>query len=452
MLGASTRLLRWSFYLTAAAFDATLAYTLVFLISTFLDTNPVIWPVLWGVVLVAALSVARWAEGAPARTARIGMVVAALAVTSAATWLQLTLRGLLQPASSPWAGGFVALVTSLWCWWRGLGLLDREHDGLVLTLRRGIITLAVVGTLASWFGGMSTRTAPEESQLLVAVVSCVGLGLTSLVLARIVSDEAMQGDRLRWLRSGLGAVAAIILVGLGTLTLIASPAATVLKALLTGLILVLTVVLSPLIWLAYTLVQGALALVYVLLGAPHSQEQITSRAPLEKFIPDPSTISEAVASIPTVIIAAAPIILLLVVIVLFSRRRPRVRGHSDEQRESLFSWAVVGDDLRGLWQRRAPSGLQALLATLTSSDPITRIRRRYVQTLLLGVQREQPRQPPQTPAEYTAVLGAKLPAHRPSLQALTTLYERARYHPESVTDTDAAAADTLWQQLDPKES
>jgi len=138
--------------------------------------------------------------------------------------------------------------------------------------------------------------------------------------------------------------------------------------------------------------------------------------------------------------------------VLLWRRRRRRPSSGDEERESLWSWDRLGTDLRDLLGslRRRPrpdQGLRAALARLQGSDPASRIRRRYIQLLLIGEQRDHPRPAPQTPREYLPGLVNDLPAASAAIAALTDSYEQARYHPEGLVARDVDRADQAWQQI-----
>jgi hypothetical protein len=80
------------------------------------------------------------------------------------------------------------------------------------------------------------------------------------------------------------------------------------------------------------------------------------------------------------------------------------------------------------------------------SDPATRIRRRYVQLLLIGEDGGVPRPPGRTPREFAPEL-ASLPLDDTAVERLTDLYEQARYAPEDVDVEAAAQADASWEAL-----
>ena len=151
-----------------------------------------------------------------------------------------------------------------------------------------------------------------------------------------------------------------------------------------------------------------------------------------------------------VLCGLVPVLLLLTLMLLARRRRLR-RSNSDEERESLWSWGNLADDLRRLFERRPAAhipGLRELLAGLRGDDPASRIRRSYIRLLLLGEERQRPRAPQQTPREYAPVAGElRAGASGPAL-ALTEAYERARYRPAGASPTDADAAERAWGEIE----
>jgi hypothetical protein len=145
-------------------------------------------------------------------------------------------------------------------------------------------------------------------------------------------------------------------------------------------------------------------------------------------------------------------ILLLIGLLLLARRRLQRQKNTDEERESLWSWSGLADDLRDLLAGfRRPGrdgGLRAALARLRGGDPASRIRRSYIRLLLAGEAHNQPRPAPQTPREYAPTARAMIAGAAPQVEALTGAYERARYHPTGTTEADAATAEQAWATIE----
>ena len=147
-------------------------------------------------------------------------------------------------------------------------------------------------------------------------------------------------------------------------------------------------------------------------------------------------------------------VLLTLVLVLRRPRRTRLDDAGAEERESVWSWEAAGRDLQSWWQqiwgRRARperDALTAALARLRGDDPVTVIRRTYVQLLIRGEQTDRGRAPEQTPAEYAQALAPLFPGDQEALLILTRTYEQARYHPTTTTPAHAAVAVNAWEQI-----
>ncbi|MBO9316589.1 MAG: DUF4129 domain-containing protein, partial [Chloroflexus sp.] len=125
---------------------------------------------------------------------------------------------------------------------------------------------------------------------------------------------------------------------------------------------------------------------------------------------------------------------------------------TDEEHQSLDVGQSLLSDLRDLlgtlrrpFQRRL-SGLQAALLALRDADAGTRVRRAYVQALIMLEARGWRRSPDQTPSEWCARMAAVLPEANPFTD-LTANYERARYRLDGVDETEAEAAENALQAL-----
>lgn len=457
-MAGSISLLTWLFRIVSAAFEATFAYIVALILGAFLIVNPVNWAVLFLVVLLGSAATARWEQYGRRRSSRptqlLGLLVILLAskVQIAGEWMPWRGWGLLVE-SDRLQLVYVAFLVSLWCWWRGMGLLDRDHGMLVQVLRRYVVSVTIVACLATLLGVIGGSGLQQEPRLALVVVAMLGLGLISLVLARIIADGdiAQAGERWRAVRSGLMATLTILAVGIALLAFVSTPAADVLRAVLVVLVGLAALVLSPLIWLVFTLAEGFVQLLLMLVGRPQAPPVQTQPTPTAEEAVMSDQIIRIVAAIPVYIVALLPLVALVIAVLLFQRRRAAPLAVSEEEHESLFSWRGLGRDLRELFHRRAPEGLRGALKALLGNDPVIRIRRRYIQALLVGEARERARRPNQTPAEYGPILTEAIGGRPAAIQNLTAVYQRARYAPETATPADASAADAAWKQLDTKE-
>lgn len=446
-IASSLQTLRWLFYIVVAAFEATRAYLIVLLLASLFGPSPLKWLALLLAVGLAAISNTRWSLEKTGT--RWPLAIALLVVVVWATKWQVVggilpwqaWRGLSE---AEFGGMYITLLTTLWCWWRGLGLLDHDHGTLVHTFRRSILSVVIGGLLVGLVNAFQPTTFKDDQALLIAAVALFALALVSLILARLVADAetGVVTDGWRWLRGGVGLTILLLFVGVSCLALFSTSAANVLRAGLVAMVLLMMIIATPLVWLLAPL--GSWITGYVRSAPPAPLQPATPPLPI---FPDSPAVLRYVLQVPLYLIILLPLVVIILAIIFFQRRSKQIELRGDEAHESLFSWAVVVDDLRSLWSRRRPGGLQALLASLHGSDPVTRIRRRYIQALLLGEAAERGRQQQQTAAEYRPELSATLPNSDQAVQGLTDQYQQARYAPAATTEADAQAAEAAWQAL-----
>jgi hypothetical protein len=162
-------------------------------------------------------------------------------------------------------------------------------------------------------------------------------------------------------------------------------------------------------------------------------------------------VPEGLLALSTLLLMLVPVVILALLIYFATRRRPVPAADSSEQRESIFSWSGLGSDISNLLgalrrPRGGEGGLAGVLSRLVAEDPVTRIRRRYVQLLLQGEAADKRRREDQTPREFVHTL-EDITTNRASLDTLTATYEQARYAPDSVDRATAERADRAWQEL-----
>jgi hypothetical protein len=246
----------------------------------------------------------------------------------------------------------------------------------------------------------------------------------------------------------------VLMSGLLVLAFLADPAGTVLREIVQWVVYGLVILMAPLVAIILMVVQFLRQLV------PQRRESLPltatatagpDTAPVPDALPG---FSDALLTIPAIILLLLPIIMLLMVILFAHRRRSRTELEAGEQRESIFSWGALGTDLadflRGLRRPGGEAGLRGALRRLLAEDPATRIRRRYVQLLLKGEAAGRQRPVHQTPHEFAPML-AQGPDEDQAIDALTGFYERARYAPATVDDTAADEADRVWETLNREE-
>ena len=365
------------------------------------------------------------------------------------------LLSLPSRVGASWLGAYITFGATLWAWWRGSMVPDADHADVMRVLKRGAIAVMVFLAVLTPTG-ISSGTG-----MVVEVIAFLLLGLAALSLARIVAEEVegMRAAQWRWLRSTIATTLLVFLAGILLLALLAEPARVLLREGLLWIVYAALVVLAPVFWLVYSaldaLVSGILALGSDALGtqatappAYPAQNGPTPQTPLDD--------ASAFLAVPAIILALVPLLILVVLIVYARRRRERTVADMGEEHESLFTWDAVKNDLRAMLAalrvpRPGVDGLQAALQRLQGSDPAVRVRRRYVELLLLAESTGHARRPPQTPHEFEPEL-ASAELDKAAVDTLTTAYEQARYAPQMVDEGVVARADSAWQALDKTDS
>lgn len=414
------------------------------------------WLLLWGIV-VAGWAVDALAVRTPERWTRplLGLGAAAAALLVVGTRLPL---GALLPGADQWPAAYLLATLALFLFWRGvrLGVLD---PGVIAGLvSRGALIFLVSLLLRPLFN----PTAPAGG-LGGYVLGFLCAALIALALARAVEAQAAGTMRLgwRWLATLAGAIGGVLALSVA------------LSALLGGAdALELARNLIRLIILPFALIGGAIAYLFLItIGEPLARLIQALLANLQ-LLPEPAQqpdeagqelgdmpafeAIEQLAEAATFALALIPLVVLIIaILVLRSRRRPRPAG--DEERESLGVAGNLAGDLRDLLGRlrnpfaRRLTGLRAALAALQGDDPTTRVRRAYVRLLIALEQRNRPRPPARTPAEFAPTAGDGIGLQE-SVGTMTTAYERARYNPSGASAADAAAAEAALQAFQTHEA
>ncbi len=459
--------LKLLFFVTAAALETSLLHLVASLLSVaFAGYASVSWPVLLFVCLVAAWTTVRFEPlngVAGGMTRPVTLLIAALVVGYA---VKLQAGGgfslfsgwsLLLPFGPSLArsalGVPVLVLLCLAAWWRGMVLVDHDHGTLLATLQRGVLGVVVLALVLTPVSVVNLGAPPWGQLLAFQAVMTVGLGLVSLSLARIVGESDSRSTRSawHWLRSSIGTAFAILIVGTLLLSLVSDPATTLLRTVVAVLGVLAAIIFAPLVALLIELwqmvgLQGS----DVVLPLPSA-----SGAPSSSAAPTPEEVPpqffDLLISLLTAVLYLLPLAGLIAVIVLLRRRRQSAVAQDDALHESLWSWRDVRSDLLGLLKglrlREKPPRLRDALAKLRSDDPAQRIRRRYIQLLLLGERAQRERLPQHTPLEHEVVLSGVVSAGE-ELHTLTALYDRARYAPDTIDPTNAVSADTAWAAIE----
>lgn len=465
-MSTSFRAIRLLHYAVLICLEATLVHLLGLLVSGASSAPLLNWWVLVVVVALAALVTSCFepvnANAAHIRyaTGLIGIVVIAWATAAhqgaySPFGVLRTLPRLFSLDDTGFLAMYLGLIASLWAWWRGSSVLDQGHSEVIRSLRRSVLILIGVLALLGITGYDPIFRSPDGRPLIGLAVEVAGfllLGFVALSLTRIIEAAAhsTHGAEWRWLRSSLASTSTVVIVGLLLIAFVVDPAGSVLREIVQWVVYGLVALMAPFLAVILLLVQFIRQLVpQGIAGLPVTGTATTEPQPA----PEPTssmTIPDALLAIPTIVLLLLPIVILLLVILFARRRRSRVDLETGEQRESIFSWGALGADLadllRGLRRPAGDDGLRGVLRRLLAEDPATRIRRRYVQLLLKGEDAGRQRPPHQTPHEFAPAL-AQQPDDSQAIDALTQIYERARYAPATVDETTAAAADRAWETL-----
>jgi hypothetical protein len=441
--------------------------TLIYLVAAILNFggDPILrWWIVFLVVAASALATARL-EPVNADVVHIRpltAIVATLVIGWSVAWHirgvngTIALGTLVDPDDPAFMVGYVALIAGIVAWLRGAQLLDIAHPDAVQRFRRGFMAVMVtlgVATLAGFGQGLSPRVNSTAVDIPTWIVVWLMLGLLSLSVTRITTVEGDSGRSARWLwlRSSALSTLAILLGGLVVLSLVAAPAGAVLREAARWVLYAFGLAFAPIGWLIYMLLR------WVRETFLAADPNVVLPPPVPTALPDqidPLTtlpVPQGLLAFTILLLLLLPVVILVLLIVFARRRRSAVVAAADEQRESIFSWGALGNDiahLLGLLRRgNGEGGLRNVLRSLAGADPATRIRRRYVQLLLRGEDADKHRRADETPREFAASLGSVM-HNRTAVDALTDAYERARYAPASVDQATADRADRAWQALD----
>ncbi len=415
----------------------------------------------WGVLVVVVFSagVCDWLirRILPERQQRPAVALAALILAVSAARLVLPnndlLAALFEPAFAHNLIGYSSLLAGLYATWRGVRMHAFETIG-----QRELFSRTMAMTLfALLIGGAGAHT---ETPLLLASTAeiLVGFaaGLGTVALARAAEPGETTGRAAGWRGAAptIAAIVIVLLLGLGLTGIFGGEArqmvvllSNLLILLLTALLLPIVMLLAPILeWLLLTI--HATALVVALRDFARQLQLAQRDSPINPF-------DELARWLPwlgpflTLLGRLFPVFILLALVWFVAYRRSRAAKLADEERESLFSWNDLLNDLQGLFAglRSAPGdgGLRAILANLHGADPDTRIRRSYLRMLIAAEDRELPRPAPQTPREFLPSAQAAITATPEVIARVTLAYERARYFPGNTTSTEAEVVERDWE-------
>lgn len=387
-----------------------------------------------------ALGERRWARYALVAGGAAAIVLATLAVTGATpagllAQLGALGQGLAALTRLPAAAPALAIVFILWIEGSAANWL-RYTDAW----RNAVIGVAALITLTALFAAWGRE---GDAQLPLAMVSFLIANLLTLALLSVRGTLALEQLRhsrqLGVSRYWLSAMVVLILLLLLAGWAIASASApgmvrAVLGALQAGAQWLGRIVAAALAWVMYGIfrlldplirwLQGLTAVDPQLGGAEALGEQMRQ---LAEESGDPTKAPlwwQRLTSLLGYLLLTGIALWLL----LHAVRRPRpMVAAADEERESIFSAALLGAQLRALFTGRPRRGTASPFVAVRGDDPTVEVRRAYQAMLEALQQRDWGRQPGQTPHALANDIAARLPAAAPALARLTDAYALARY-------------------------
>jgi hypothetical protein len=468
--------LKLVFYLVIATLEVTLLNLGVTLLAAGLQlTSSLDWAALLLACLAGAWTISRFDsfrdDDGRLHWLPIGVwaltMAFAVKVHAGGGWSPLSGWSLIWPFGGTGAPDTLSLlgllIVALWNWWRGMSLVNADHGYVVGVLQRGVLLLVALTILLTPFASVNLGAPPLGPRLAAQALAVAGLGLFALSLARIIDEwEAGQtGGIGYWLRSSMLTSLGVLLLGTLLLTLVSNTATLALRSVLAIMVGVVGLLLLPVVWLLAKIGEWLMRLVDPaffepnLLPSPLPSADPSAQMPSDLQI----QIVQVLQVLLSLLVYLVPVLVLLLLILTMRRRQARQRTADGVLHESLWSWQRLGADLlaalKGLRLPTRAQGLRDVLARLRRDDPAQRIRRRYVELLLLGEDAARPRLPQQTPLEYSPHVAPLTPGATADLQTLTDLYDQARYAPDTIKSADADLADAAWtaiQAQSPKEN
>jgi hypothetical protein len=397
-------------------------------------------------------------------TARAAVVAAGLAGALAAAWAEHGRAGPATVLDAP-APAVLAFLLGLLLWRHGaLDARSRvEHDDIAGAFSAGVLWLSVCLLLAALAGAPSLTLLQSEGT--GYLVGFFAVGLTALALARLEEVRALArpGAALTPGREWLGLVLATVLLLLAAGLVLAQllafdligallrPLLWPLGLLLTALLLVVGLPLALLLDLLVRLLRRLLPG----LGAPSGGldlqrllDRLRERGAAEPIPPELLALGQWLA-----IGAVVALALWLIARAVVSRRERRSEDGVEEERDSVWSWALLRAALRD-WLERLRSRLarpsttaavSAVPPAVAAPPAATTIRQLYRELLRLAAERGAPRRPDATPYEHLPRLQAAL-GPDDALTDATGAYVRARYGPSAPEDDEVERLREWWQR------
>jgi hypothetical protein len=376
----------------------------------------------------------------------------------------------LKDTAAGGIGEVIGLIPSrLWIslaviaiWWRGIRL-GRERFGPITvgaSFRLGalmFIAFAVSGLLVPLI---------RKQALLIPIFSFLFFGSLALITARISSISLLRGgsaspfDR-RWLGS-IAVVLFVVVGGAAGMAAVASGQAQLLLAIVADLaVLVGAIAAAPVLLLLSLLAPGTEAIRQALPtptpdpGLPPWEAETGSEPGLGFRMLEQSTNplspeTRALLTEAVVILGLAILIAALLLSLRWALRNPG-KGRAQDTEPILEA-----ESLASAVRRAVRQGVQKIITGLPGGGKLrpperlqaaARIRQIFIALLDLAEQNGAPRQPYQTPLEFSGGLQGRYPALSAELETITQAYVRIRYGELPETVQEVAQVETAWRRL-----
>lgn len=394
------------------------------------------------------------------------IVLAALAVTTSiavqrtsfpeysltkTAWIDQALAALIRRPNDEASLVWMVLLGSAAIWWRGVTRGRPDIDAGLAMLRGGsavLIGLVIVHSLL--------EKGFDDQQLSAAVL--VFYTSTLLGIAMMRQEMVPWLETARWLETVLLPVALVIAPTALIIGLLTRDLSGMVDLLLDPIILLLTLVLRVVSFLLVLIAMIILVpLIWIVALLPISVGERSEMSPMQTARSTITSVSEASSSLPDIfryVLACLILALLFAGIAKFRLRLGLAPADSGEERQRVRIERDLFGDLKtwighllGRDGSREEDALAALRGDSRWRDTV-RIRERYAEFLRWSVENHQPRTASTTPDELrrrweTVRSGATAD----SISTMTTLYDRARYGREPMTEADANSMDSAWTQL-----
>jgi hypothetical protein len=356
---------------------------------------------------------------------------------------------------------FLPLMIGLGCWVLGIRMANGRDalspEVLRQATRNSLVGLVLVMMLAGMVGGdlgdegMSAAFLALPLQLVSSAGAIAAAEMANT--RRIAAQNRIAAPGWdRWARV-FGGTAAILLVMTGIGALLVGPGA--LDALVSGFAAAWNVIATIIYWIVYGIVfvifyiiRFIAWIINSIFGDVFAPMEMPEIAPggageFEGAAEEEEVQPWRYATLVRWIVLMAIIWLVALLIIWISKRRSVEADGVDleEERTSVFSAALARKQLRDLF-RRKPKPTPPRRLDLDRDPESVRESMLYLQ--VLAARQEVPREPFETPQDFTARLANTWPGVEPHLAVIRDRYEHVRY---GETEDDRRAVIDAWRGI-----